>query len=66
MLRKESAHNFLRFVLCRDVNLETLEGLIYDYACGLHPYSLNREPEDSEFICFLVDGSHWNGQEKSG
>ena len=64
MLRKESAHNFLRFVLCRDVNLETLEGLIYDYACGLHPYSLNREPEDFEFIRFLVDGSHWNGQKK--
>ena len=44
--------------------METLEGLIYDFACGLMPYSLNREPEEFEFIRFLVDGSHWNGQKK--
>ena len=44
--------------------MKNLEGVIFDFACNLHRYALNREPMDFENICFLVDGSHWQGQKK--
>ena len=64
MVKPESARHFFRFLMCRRVNLEKLEGIIEDFACGLHPYFLNREPNDCKFLRFLVDGAHWNGQRK--
>ena len=42
MLTKESAHNFFRFLMCRDVDMTKLEGVIFDHACGLNGYILNR------------------------
>ena len=33
MLCKESAHNFFRFLMCRDVDMSNLEGMIFDHAC---------------------------------
>ncbi len=41
-----------------------LHGVVEDFACGLHEYFLNREPEDVKNVLFLVDGSHWAGQKK--
>ena len=64
MLTKESAHNFFRFLMCRDVDMTKLEGVIFDHACGLNAYILNREPREFQFLRCLVDGSHWNGQKK--
>lgn len=64
MLSQESAHNFFRFLMCRDVDMNCLEGVIFDHACGLDAYILNREPREFQFLRCLVDGSHWNGQKK--
>jgi hypothetical protein len=64
MLAKESEHNFFRFLACRDVDLDTLEGAIFDFACALQPYVLNREARPAEFLRFLVDGAHWQGQRR--
>ena len=59
MLCKESAHNIFRILMCRDLNLYSLKGDIFDHACGLDQYLLNREPREFEFLRCLVDGAHW-------
>ena len=59
MLCKESAHNLFRLMMCRDVNLHALQGVIFDHACGLDQYILNREPKEFEYLRCLVDGAHW-------
>ena len=64
MTKPESARHFFRFLMCRRINFENLEGIIEDFACGLHPYFLNREPNEAKYLRFLVDGAHWNGQRK--
>ena len=45
--------------MCRDVNLHSLQGVIFDHACGLDQHMLNREPSEFEFLRCLVDGAHW-------
>ena len=50
MLNKESSHNLFRFLRTRDVNLNKLEGVLFDFCCNLHPYALNREAEDFELM----------------
>ena len=42
MLTRESAHNLFRLLMCRNLDMENLEGVIFDFACGLDPYLLNR------------------------
>ena len=64
MCARESARHFFRFLMCRRINFAKLEGIIEDFACGLHPYVLNREPTQFQYTRFLVDGSHWQGQRK--
>jgi hypothetical protein len=32
---------------------------VFDYACGLDQYILNREPREFEYLRLLVDGAHW-------
>ena len=59
MLCRESAHNIFRLLMCRDVDLYSLQGVIFDHACGLDQYLLNREPREFEFLRCLVDGAHW-------
>ena len=59
MLCKESAHNIFRLLICRDVGLHALQGVIFDNACGLDQYMLNREPREFEFLRCLLDGAHW-------
>ena len=62
MLCKESAHNLFRLLMCRDINLHALQGVIFDHACGLDQYILNREPREFEYLRCLVDGAHWQVQ----
>ena len=64
MLQKESSHNIFRLLMCRDLDLYKLKGVIFDHSCGLDTYILNREPREFEYLRCLVDGSHWNGQKK--
>ena len=59
MLCRESAHNIFRLLMCRDVDLLALQGVIFDHSCGLDQYLLNREPREFEFLRCLVDGAHW-------
>ena len=59
MLCKESAHNIFRLLMCRDLNMHELKGVVFDYACGLDQYILNREPREFEYLRLLVDGAHW-------
>ena len=59
MLCRESAHNIFRLLMCRDLNLHELKGVIFDHSCGLDQYLLNREPREFEFLRCLVDGAHW-------
>ena len=64
MLSRESAHNLFRLLMCRNLNMEELEGVIFDFACGLDPYLLNREPREFQYLRTLVDGAHWQGQKR--
>ena len=64
ILKHESARHFFKFLTTRKIDFKNLEGIIEDYACGVHQYALNREPEEFEYLRFLVDGSHWQGQKR--
>ena len=64
MLSRESAHNLFRLLMCRNLNMDLLEGVIFDFACGLDPYLLNREPREFQYLRTLVDGAHWQGQKR--
>ena len=59
MLNQESAQKKFRLFMCRQHEMTTLEGVIFNHACGLDAYILNREPREYEFLRCLVDGSHW-------
>ena len=61
MLSKESAHNLFRFLMCYDIDLHNIDGVLYDFSCGLDNYLLNREPKEFEFKRTLVDGLVLNG-----
>jgi len=41
--------------------LEPPKLIVYDNACKLHLYSLNREPDHFKFTKFLIDRFHWKG-----
>ena len=49
----------------RQINFRKLRGVIYDHACGLHRYVLNREPAQFRHTQFLVDGSHWTAHKQT-
>ena len=65
MLHAESPRHFFHFLTSRTVDYNNLRGVIFDYACGLHQYILNREPAQFETVRFLVDGSHWTAMKKT-
>ena len=50
MLNRESPHNLFRLLECRDVDMNALEGVLFYFSCGLHPYALNREAQNYEYI----------------
>ena len=64
MLAKESPRNLFRFLMCRDVDMESLEGTLVDHACIFEPYCLNREAKMLDKVLVLVDGAHWVGQKQ--
>ena len=64
LLSPESPRNFFKFLMNRRVDFRRLQGVIYDHACGLHRYVLNREPLQFNNIRFLVHGSHWSSQKR--
>ena len=64
-LHKESPHNAFRLLECREIDRFKLKGIVYDFACGLNTYVLNREPSPYQYTRFLVDGCHWNGHSKT-
>jgi hypothetical protein len=64
MLQKESAHNIFRLLMCRDLNLHQLKGVIFDHSCDLDQYLLNHEPREFEYLRSIVDGSHWSGHKR--
>ena len=64
MCHSESPRHFFHFLTSRRVNYRHLRGVIFDFACGLHRYILNREPAQFETVQFLVDGSHWQSMKK--
>ena len=59
MLCIESSHNIFRLLMCHDINMHELKGVIFDFPCGLDQYMLNREPLEFEYLRLLVDGGHW-------
>ena len=64
MLGPESARFPFKFLMNRKHDRTKLRGFIWDYACGLHRYALNREPEEFQNMQFLVDGCHFKGQKR--
>ena len=58
MLNKEGPKNLFRVLQCRDVDMDSLQGILVD------PYILNREAEMLQWKLFLVDRAHWNGMKK--
>ena len=64
MLAEESPGNLFRLLMCRDVYMESLEGILFDHACIFEPYCLNREAKMLDKVLVLVDGAHWVGQKQ--
>ena len=64
MKHKSERKIIFQLLMCRDIDMDNLEGIIFDFACGLDAYLLNREPREFEFLRTLVDGSHWQSHRK--
>ena len=64
MTEAESPRHLFNFFNNRVIDLNRCKGAVYDFACGLHRYTLNREPTQYEDKYFLVDGSHWTSTPK--
>ena len=48
-------------LMTRQFDQQNLEGIVYDNACNLHWYFLNREPKDCQNLRFIVDRCHFQG-----
>ena len=59
MLEHKSSHNLGRLLMCRDIDLNKLEGVVFDFGCNLHTYLINREPRLFQFKRVLVDSFHF-------
>ena len=57
MLNKEGPKNLFRFLQCRDVDMDKLQGILVDHACLVDPYILNRKSEMLEWK-LLLECSH--------
>ena len=64
MILKESPRNLFRFLMTRDIDVDSLDGILVDHACIFEPYMMNREAKFLENLYVLVDGSHWQGMKK--
>ena len=59
--------NIFRFGMCRKLQMMPpgqLEGIVWDAACRLDEYVLNREAREFEFVRMLVDGMHFKSHKK--
>ena len=70
MKNAESPRNLFRFLMTRDVSLDPtmencLQGVVYDNACTLSKYLLNREAKKFQYLRVLVDGMHWTGHRRT-
>ena len=45
MLRNEGPKNLFRILQCRDIDMDSLQGILVDHACLVDPYILNHEAE---------------------
>ena len=64
-LLQESPKNLFRLLMCRDLEFSRLRGIIFDHACGLNQYIMNREPQRFQYLRTLVDGVHFRGHKKT-
>ena len=64
LLNKESPKNLFRLLMCRDLEFSRLRGIIFDHACGLNQYIMNREPQRFQYLRTLVDGVHFCGHKR--
>lgn len=60
----ESPRFFYKFLKFRKINYKVFEGCIFDFACGLMRFALNRDADQFKNKRFLVDGSHWTSKKK--
>ena len=65
LLNKESPKNLFRLLMCRDLEFSRLRGIIFDHACRLNQYIMNREPQRFQYLRTLVDGVHFRGHKKT-
>ena len=68
MKNPESPHNVFRFLMTRDFLQNegpSLEGIVYDNACTLNKYLLNREAKQFQWMRTLVGGMHWSGHRRT-
>lgn len=49
----------LQYVTCISIVIAAPRLIVYDNACNLHSYSLNRDPVFFKNSQFLVDRLHW-------
>ena len=59
MKHQESANNMFRILSCLDIDLTSLQAVVYDHACGLSAFMMNREAREFKHVKFLVDGMHF-------
>ena len=45
--------------MCRDIDLNKLEGVVFDFGCNLHNFLINQEPRLFQFKRVLVDSFHF-------
>ena len=50
LLGKEGPKNLFRILMTRDLDHGNLKGVVYDHACGLDQFILNREPARFEYL----------------
>ena len=60
MVNPESSHNIFRLLQCRNLDRDLLDGIIYDHACNLNTYIMNREPRENQYLRTFVDKYHWH------
>ena len=65
MIQKESPRNLYRLLMCRDIDMHSLKGILLDHACLFDNYAMNREAQMLKYKKVLVDGLHWNAQKKN-
>ena len=59
MKNQESANNMFRILSCLDIDLTSLKAVVYDHACGLNSFMMNREAREFKHVKTLVDGLHY-------